>query len=244
MSDFQETISKIKNNLNTVKTRVAEAALRSGRTSESVKIVTVTKKKSFEFLLAAYESGVRDFGENYAEEGLGKIIALEGLKDIRWHMIGHIQSRKAKIVAQNFGFVHSIDSLKIADLLNKACKDVEKELPILFEVNISGEASKSGFPAWEQDQWPELVETINNVKSLDQLIPNGLMTMPPLFTDPELARIYYKRLFVLRTHLMSKLPDMDWLELSMGTSNDYQVAIEEGATMVRIGEAIVGPRIY
>jgi pyridoxal phosphate enzyme (YggS family) len=242
MSNFQETISKIKNNLQTVNTRVAEAASRSGRAIESVKIITVTKKKSLEFLLAAYECGVRDFGENYAEEGREKIIALEGHQDIRWHMVGHIQSRKAKIVAENFDLIHSVDSLKIADLLNKACKELEKKLPILFEVNISGEASKSGFPAWQQDQWPKLVETINNVKSFKQLIPNGLMTMSPLFTDPELARNFYQRVLVLREHLISKLPEMNWQELSMGTSNDYQIAIEEGATMVRIGEAIVGPR--
>jgi len=216
VSDFQQTISLIKSNLNVVKTRVADAASRSGRTIESVKIVTVTKKKSLEFLLAAYECGVRDFGENYAEEGLEKIIALEELQDIRWHMIGHIQSRKAKIVAKHF----------------------------LFQVNISGEESKSGFPAWERDQWPDIVMTINIIKGFQQLIPQGLMTMPPLFSDPEMTRIYYQRLTALRGYLMSKLPDMNWQELSMGTSSDYQVAIEEGATIVRIGEAIVGPRRY
>ena len=244
MSDFQQTISLIKSNLNVVKTRVADAASRSGRTIESVKIVTVTKKKSLEFLLAAYECGVRDFGENYAEEGLEKIIALKDLQDIRWHMIGHIQSRKAKIVAKHFDFVHSVDSIKIADLLNRASEEVGKELPILFEVNISGEESKSGFPAWERDQWPDIVMTINIIKGFQQLIPQGLMTMPPLFSDPEMTRIYYQRLTALRGYLMSKLPDMNWQELSMGTSSDYQVAIEEGATIVRIGEAIVGPRRY
>lgn len=244
MSDFQQTISTIKNNLYAVKTRVADAASRSGRTIESVKIVTVTKKKSLEFLLAAYECGVRDFGENYAEEGLEKIIALKELRDIRWHMIGHIQSRKTKIVAKHFDFVHSIDSIKIADLLNRTSEEVGRKLPILFEVNISGEDNKSGFPAWGKDQWPDLVMTINSIKSFQQLIPQGLMTMPPLFSNPEMTRIYYQGLTALRDYLMSKLPYLDWQELSMGTSSDYQVAIEEGATMVRIGEAIVGPRSY
>jgi len=242
MSDLQQTISTIKNNLDIVKTKVAEAAKRAGRPIESIKIVTVTKKKSLEILLAAYECGVRDFGENYAEEGLEKITALENLQDVKWHMIGHIQSRKVNTVAKHFNFVHSVDSLKIADLLNRACGELETELPILVEVNISGEESKSGFPAWEMDRWPELFETIKSLRGFKQLIPKGLMTMPPLFIDPEMTRDYYRKMMILRDILGNKLPDMDWQELSMGTSRDFQVAIEEGATILRIGEAIVGPR--
>jgi len=242
MSYLQETITTIKNNLGLVKTKVAEAAIRAGRSAESVKIVTVTKKKSLEFLLAAYECGVRDFGENYAEEGFEKIIALDKHQDIRWHMIGHIQSKKVRIVAKHFDFVHSVDSLKIADLLNKECIVVGKELPILVEVNISGEASKSGFPAWEMDRWPELIETIKSLKGFKQLIPKGLMSMPPLFIDPEMTRDYYRKMMILKDDLANKIPDMIWQELSMGTSRDFQIAIEEGATMLRIGEAIVGPR--
>jgi hypothetical protein len=194
-----------------------------------------------EVIQAAIAAGISMFGENYAEEALGKIVALKETK-VEWHMIGHVQSRKAEIIARNFSMLHSLDSSKLADRLERICIELNRTLPVLLEFNVSGEESKFGFSAWEENHWSELKPDIEKILSFSHLHVNGLMTMPPLFEDPERTRPYFQRLRKLQNYLANQFPKVQWQELSMGTSVDFLAAIQEGATFVRIGKAILGPR--
>jgi hypothetical protein len=157
-------------------------------------------------------------------------------------MIGHVQSRKARLVIEHFDLFQSLDSLKLAKRLNRMAAEAERTLPVMLEFNVGGEESKFGWPAGKEKDWPVLYPTIEAILGLENLEVRGLMTMPPLETDPEDARIYFQTLRLLRDHLAARFPQADWRELSMGTSADYEVAVQEGATFVRIGTAIVGPR--
>jgi pyridoxal phosphate enzyme (YggS family) len=157
-------------------------------------------------------------------------------------MIGHIQSRKASLVAQHFSLVHSLDSLKLAQRVNRSAAELGHLLPVLLEFNVSGEKSKHGWEASDESHWRELLTEINAIAALPSLKIRGLMTMPPLSTDPESGRIYFRKLRRLRDFLSRQVPQTQWVELSMGTSADFTVAVEEGATLVRIGQAILGPR--
>ena len=233
---------EVKRNLLLVQENIENAIKRSGRDSEVVRLITVTKKKSVAHVLAAVACGLRDFGENYAELGQEKIEALGDYADICWHMIGHIQSRKARLVAESYDYVHSIDSIKIAGKLNGYCQEIGRKLPVLIEVNISGEMSKYGFPAQKENEWPRLAEVFSGLAEFDHLKAYGLMTMPPFSDNPVESRPYFRQMGKLREYMQSQLPNMQWDELSMGTSLDYAVAVEEGATMLRIGEAILGKR--
>lgn len=235
-------IAQIRQNLDEVQKNICIALKHSHRSEGIVKIVTVSKRKSIEHVKAAYACGMRVFGENYPEMGQEKIDALWDYGDIEWHMIGHIQSRKVKLVAENFQMVHSIDSIRIAEKLNNSCIEANTQIPILVEVNISGEESKFGFAAWNKDDWQKLADSLAELEGYDHLIPSGLMTMPPFCVDPDKSRSYFTKTVLLRDFLQTRLCGMEWKELSMGTSIDYMVAVEEGATMVRIGEAILGKR--
>jgi PLP dependent protein len=157
-------------------------------------------------------------------------------------MIGHVQSRKARMVAANFNMVHSIDSAKLAGRLNQYSFDLDRRLPVLLEFNVSGEESKFGFSAWEQRQWKNLTPEIEKILTFSNLDVRGLMTMPPFFDDPEFTRPYFQRLRQLQEFLARLYPQVIWKDLSMGTSVDYIAAIQEGATFIRIGQAILGPR--
>jgi PLP dependent protein len=228
---------------------IAVSARKVGRDPESVRLVVVTKLQPVEVIEAALEAGVRILGENYAEEAVAKMQAL-GLGapeaqerfPVQWHMIGHIQGRKARMVAEHFALVHSVDSLKLAQRLDRFAGELGLELPVLLEFNVGGEMGKEGWPASVDSLWPQLLPEVGTIVQLPRLKLRGLMTMPPLSADPESARIYFRRLRGLRDFLASRLPETDWTELSMGTSADYTVAVEEGATLVRIGQAILGPR--
>jgi pyridoxal phosphate enzyme (YggS family) len=158
-------------------------------------------------------------------------------------MIGHVQSRKADIIARNFSLLHSLDSSKLADRLERICSELDRILPVLLEFNVSGEESKFGFSAWEENRWSGLKPDIEKILSFPHLHVNGLMTMPPLFEDPERTRPYFQRLRRLQNFLANQFPKVQWQELSMGTSADFIAAIQEGATFVRIGKAILGPRV-
>ena len=160
-----------------------------------------------------------------------------------FHMIGHVQSRKADLVAQYFTFVHSLDSLKLATRLDRFCGQKGKKMPVLLEFNLGGEESKTGFEAWDEQKWDNLISPVEGIVSCQNLVVRGLMTMPPLFEDPEKARPYFVRLRQLRDFLAGRFPQSDWAELSMGTSADYPIAVQESATLVRIGTAILGPRV-
>jgi PLP dependent protein len=237
-------IEKIKSNLESVESNIFEAASKSDRTYTDIRIVVVSKRQPIETILAAAAAGMANFGENYPEEAETKIDAIhEKFPEIKWHMIGHLQSRKVKIVGDKFDWMHSIDSIHIAEKLNSILEEKKKQLPVFLEINVSGEESKSGWPAWDENEWPRLENEILPLLSLRRLQIEGLMTMPPLFDEAEKTRPYFQKLRKFREFLRKrsglKLP-----ELSMGTSIDYQVAIEEGATFVRIGQAILGPRLY
>ena len=221
--------------------QITAAATRAGRDPAGVHLVVVSKSQPVEIVRAAVAAGVSRLGENYTEEAVQKIFALQNTA-VEWHMIGHVQSRKASLVAEHFSMLHSLDSLKLAGRLERFCTELERKLPILLEVNISGEESKFGFPGWEESAWPDLAAMFTPLMQLPHLNVRGLMTMPPYFDDPERTRPYFKRLRRLQEFLRDRLPQMNWSELSMGTSVDFVAAVEEGATLVRVGQAILGPR--
>ncbi|MBN2387388.1 MAG: YggS family pyridoxal phosphate-dependent enzyme [Anaerolineales bacterium] len=222
--------------------RIEETAQRAGRPAGSVRLVVVTKTQPLDVVRQAAAAGVEILGENYADEAVSKIDSLKDDYDVEWHMIGHVQSRKADLVARYFTMIHSLDSLKLARRLDRFCAQAGRRLPALLECNIGGEASKYGFPAADERLWPDLLSEFEQIARLPHLRLRGLMAMPPYALDPERARPHFQHLCRLRQFLVEHLPEVDWSELSMGTSVDYRVAVEEGATYVRIGTAIVGPR--
>jgi len=224
--------------------KIAAAARKSHRDPNEIRLVVVTKSQPAEVAQAAIEAGAQILGENYPEEGVAKIQSLAGQSGVEWHMIGHVQSRKARLVADHFALLHSLDSLKLAQRLDRFAAERNHVLPVLVEFNVGGEVSKSGWNASDESQWNALLPEISSILALPNLRIQGLMTMPPLETDPQDSRRFFLRLRALRDHLASQFPQADWHELSMGTSADYTVAVEEGATLVRVGTAIVGARKY
>jgi pyridoxal phosphate enzyme (YggS family) len=202
----------------------------------------VSKAQPMSVMEAAVEAGIRVFGENYPEEASEKIGHFQGIEGIEWHMIGHLQSRKVKLVVGSFQWLHSLDSLHLAEKLNAALISSQKPLRILIEMNVGGEESKFGWPAWDEDQWSTLVPNFENLFGYPLLNICGLMTMPPFSEDPEEGRPYFAKLRRLRDFLESKLPAIKISELSMGTSADFPAAVKEGATFVRVGQAILGSR--
>jgi hypothetical protein len=243
--DSVSLLSEIKENINLVTDRIQKAASKSGREISQIKLVAVSKTQAVDKIKAAVESGLTIFGENYPEETESKIIALQKVYPaIEWHMIGHLQTRKADIVGRYFSMIQSLDSVHLADKLNRILPNYNKKLQVLLEVNIDGEVSKSGWLAKEAQQWTKLLPDFEKILDFENLDIKGLMTMPPLGNDQEESRLYFMKVRELQEFLRKKLPNSHWDELSMGTSFDYEVAIEEGATLVRIGEAIFGKRIY
>ena len=234
-------ISSIRERYQQTLDRIGNAAAGSGHKPEAVRLVVVSKSQPMEVILAAVAAGISIFGENYAEEALAKINALKET-EVEWHMIGHVQSRKADIIAANFTMLHSLDSSKLAGRLDRFCGELNRTLPVLLEFNVSGEESKFGFPAWEEKHWSDLQPEIEKILALTHLRVNGLMTMPPFFEDPEQTRPYFQRMRRLQDFLAKQYPNTRWQELSMGTSVDFVAAVQEGATYVRVGTAILGPR--
>ena len=222
--------------------KIAAAAIKTGRNPDSVKLVVVTKSQPVEVVRAAVEAGVNILGENYPEEGVMKIQSLREFSAVEWHMIGHVQSRKAPLVAGNFNFLHSLDSLKLAKKLDRYCGEAERKLPVLLEFNVGGEESKGGWPAWDEARWQELSAELGEIFTLPNLKVRGLMAMPPLGDTAEFSRPYFQKVRHFQEFLLAQFPQADLSELSMGTSLDYEVAVEEGATFVRVGTAIVGAR--
>lgn len=230
----------LRTNLERVHERIAAAAARAGRSPAEVTLVAVTKTYPPAVVAAAYELGVRDIGENRVEEALAKQAGLP--RDLRWHMIGHIQRRKARDVVGNFHLVHSADSVRLAEELDRRARRASVAVDILLEVNVSREESKYGFPAASAAEIDGFVEAAAAVAALPALRVRGLMTMAPLVTDPEATRPVFAAVRMLRERLQRDLPGYDWALLSMGMTNDFEVAVEEGATHVRIGTAIFGER--
>jgi pyridoxal phosphate enzyme (YggS family) len=236
-------MSAIAENYARVCEHLAAAARLAGREPESARLVAVSKGRPLSAIRELYELGQRDFGENRVEEASDKISPArrDGL-EITWHMIGHIQSRKARAVAAEFAWVHSVDSASLAERLSRTAGEAGRTLPILLECNISGEEGKYGLAAnqFETDpaQWEALCAAVETILARPHLQVRGLMTMAPVVPEPELARPVFKQLRKLRDRLAERFPAADWRELSMGMTDDFEPAVEEGATMVRIGRAI------
>ena len=223
--------------LDHVRRRIATAVERSGRLAETITLVAVSKTHPAALVRQANEAGVLDFGENRVQEAEGKILEV-GRTAARWHLIGHLQANKARRAVNLFDVVHSLDSVSLAKRLERTCIDEgRKELQVLVQVDLGGEATKSGVAVVDL---PELVKVINDCSNLKLI---GLMVLPPFFEDPERVRPFFRRLREMRDELSAsgqfgKLRG----ELSMGMTNDFEVAIEEGATLLRIGTAIFGER--
>lgn len=218
-----------------VRLRVAEAAARSGRGPDDVTIVAVTKTIPAERVALAYELGLKVFGENRVQEARAKMAALQ-YPLMCWHLIGHLQSNKVARAVELFDLIHSVDSVHLAEALERSAEKRGKVMPVLLQVNVSGEASKEGVSV---DDLPALAAA---ALRLPHLRVQGLMTIAPYATKPEEVRPVFRRLREVRDELRGRFPDGSWETLSMGMTNDYEVAIEEGATMVRIGRAIFGER--
>lgn len=228
-------------NIESVKRKVEAAAGRAGRDPERITVVAVTKTHPPDVVRRAYDLGLRDFGENRVFEALDKQSQLKDLHEIRWHMIGHIQSRKANEVPANFQLVHSVDRGKIARHLNKHAKEAQITLPVLLECNVSGEQSKYGWELSDRETWEQAAREFSELIALENLDIRGLMTMAPWTADEQVIRTTFARLRSLRDYLQEDL-GVAWQELSMGMTDDFEIAVEEGATLLRIGRAIFGPR--
>ncbi len=223
----------IKDNLEKVKERIENAAVHAGRSASSIKLVAVSKTKTIEDIIEAYEAGQRCFGENYAQELKIKHEQLTAY-DIEWHFIGHLQKNKTKIVAPIVSWIESIDSMELAETLERR---LTNPINCLIEVNLGQEKSKTGI---ESDKLEALVYNINGLKNINL---KGLMIIPPFSSNPEESRLYFSELRKLLNQLNEKRIAKEPLsELSMGMSHDFEIAIQEGATILRIGTAIFGER--
>lgn len=240
-------MSSIAENIQQVRANISAACEKAGRSAQDVTLLAVSKTHPASDVIEAIAAGVQHFGENRVEEAKEKIPAVSGISatPLTWHMIGHIQSRKGKEVPGLFQVVHSVDSLKLADKLSRLVVENQQSLDILLEINVSGEASKSGLVAanWANDASVRsaLWEAIGAILALPGLQVRGLMTMAPIVEDVEQARPVFADLAALRLALSESF-NVVMPDLSMGMTDDYPVAIEEGATIVRVGRAIFGER--
>jgi len=222
--------------LQDVKRRIEKAAQASGRPPHSIRLVAVSKTIPAKKVIEAIDAGATLFGENYVQEAGAKFNELYEYH-ASWHFIGHLQSNKAKYAVRLFDLIHSVDSLKLSRELNKQAKKINKIQDVLIQVNMSGETSKSGIDP------KDVAGLIKEISSLENLAIKGLMTMPPFFNDPDTVRPYFSALRDLRDQLdRESPPNVTLAELSMGMTGDYEVAIAEGATLVRVGTAIFGKR--
>ena len=222
-----------------VRQRIKAAASHARRRPEEIALMAVSKTFPSESIREAYGAGLRLFGENRVQEFAAKIDSLRDLRDIEWHLIGHLQTNKASKTAELFAAVDSVDSLRLAQKLNASAKQLGKKLKVLIEINVGGEAAKSGVGPDSR----ELEELLLTARDMAYLEFQGLMTVPPFTDDPQQARPYFRRLRDLRDQIAARrLPDIAMNVLSMGMSHDFEVAIEEGSTCVRVGTAIFGER--
>lgn len=232
---------QLQSNLGAVHEAIGGAALRAGRDPAEISVIAISKGQPAEAVALAYAAGHRLFGENRVEEAMPKIERVGDLPGLQWHMVGHIQSRKARLVPRSFSVVHSVDRLKIARKLNEHALAEGTVLPVCIECNVSGEATKYGWGFSDRDRWDLAHPEVEELSRLEGLRVIGLMTMAPWEVDEKIIRGVFRGLRELRDYLQDRC-SMVLKELSMGMSDDYPIAIEEGATMVRIGRAIFGPR--
>jgi PLP dependent protein len=227
MLEHEEIASRLRE----VRDRIANAAQRSSRVTDSIRLVLASKTQPIDAIRAAYDAGARDFGENYVQEAISKREPLRDLNDVTWHLIGHLQTNKSKVAANTFDIIQTLDSIRLADAL--AGLSVSPPIRVLIEVNLGAEASKSGIAIGDAEK---LVESAR-----DKLEIAGLMTIAPHSESLDDARRYFAELRELRDRLAA-CTGLALSELSMGMTEDFEVAIEEGATMVRIGRAVFGER--
>ena len=227
----------ISDNLRTVEENIAAACGRSGRTRDDVKLIAVSKTKPVEMLREAYDSGCRDFGENKVQELVDKYDRMPG--DVRWHMIGHLQRNKVKYIVDKVYMIHSVDSIRLAEEISKEAVKKNVTVSVLVEVNVADEESKFGTGV------DEAVSLVENISKLPNIIVKGLMTIAPYVENSEENRLYFAKLKQIYVDIIHKNIDNVFMEeLSMGMTGDYEVAIEEGATYVRVGTGIFGERQY
>ncbi|MFU8818253.1 MAG: YggS family pyridoxal phosphate-dependent enzyme [Desulfurivibrio sp.] len=232
-------MGEIEENLAAVRARIAAAAERAGRDPATVRLVAVSKRVPAERLRQAIAAGQRLFGENYLQEAQEKIAEFDPAGELAWHFIGHLQSNKAKVAAESFSMVETVDRLKLATLLDRHAAAAGRILSVLVQVNVGGERQKSGVTP------EQTAELLREMARLPALRVAGLMTMPPWSAEAEESRPHFRRLRQLAEELAGRglLGRHGAVELSMGMSGDFEVAVEEGATLVRVGTAIFGPRL-
>ena len=247
-------MSNLAANIEMVSERINSAAQRAGRNPDEITLVAVTKTHPVETVIEAYRAGLQHFGENRVQEGRDKVIAVAdwlaaspGLEPPTWHMIGHLQSRQVGDALGKFSLLHSVDSLKLAQRIDRlAERDDIPPVDILLECNVSGEKAKFGFALeqWLTDkaQFSAFVSTVEQIAALERVNIQGLMTMAPLSSNPEETRPVFRSLAVLRRTLQKEISNLEWQHLSMGMTDDFEIAIEEGATIIRVGRALFGPR--
>ncbi len=232
----ESVTTEISDNIARVRERIVAACHRAGRRSEDVRLIAISKTVSAERIREAYEGGLRDFGENRVQETQAKRPALSDLT-VTWHLVGHLQTNKARPARELFHWFHALDSFRLAERLEHSAVGSGEKLPVLLEVNLGGEETKAGV---REEELHAIAEQVSQLPTLEL---RGLMVLPPFFDDPEQARPFFRRLRELAKAIDSaNLPNVSLRELSMGMSHDFEVAIEEGATMVRVGTAIFGPR--
>jgi hypothetical protein len=229
----------IADNIAEIHERISRAAAHVGRSADSITLMAVSKTVDADRIQEAYAAGLRVFGENRVQEFESKSGVLSGLKDAEWHLIGHLQSNKAKKAAELFQAVDSVDSLRLAEKLNQSAAEANKKPDVLIEIKVGQEESKAGISL----DSPDLESLLRAAPQLESLQVRGLMTVPPFTENPEGARPYFRLLRDLRDQIAArKLPAIQMDVLSMGMSHDFEVAIEEGSTCVRVGTAIFGAR--
>jgi PLP dependent protein len=231
-------LDAIPDRLAEVRARIARAAARAGRDPSSVRLVAVSKTFSADHVRAAAAAGQADFGENKVQEALGKIDAVANAS-LRWHLIGHLQTNKAKKAAARFAVIQSVDSVALVEKVSDGAAAADRVVEVLIQVDLAGEATKFGAT---EDELPAIIRATQSTTAIRMI---GLMAIPPAVDDPEEARPYFSRLRSVRDRLLERgAPTASLRELSMGMSHDFEVAVEEGATIVRIGSAIFGARSY
>ncbi|MGB9724366.1 MAG: YggS family pyridoxal phosphate-dependent enzyme [Chloroflexia bacterium] len=234
----EEWVSRIALRLANVRERISEACRRAGRRAEEVGIVAVTKSFPAEVVRAAVAAGLSEIGENRVQEARDKRALLGDLAGVRWHLVGHLQKNKAGLALALFDLIHSVDDVELARVLERRAAALGRTVPVLLEVNVGEEASKFGFPPREE----VLFQAVEAILVLPHLRLEGLMTVAPIVSDPEEVRPTFARLRTLRERLRGRFPEAPWTHLSMGMTDDYVVAVEEGATLIRLGRALFGER--
>jgi len=235
----------INSNLARLKERIAAAATRAGREPEEITLVAITKTFPPETIEEAFAAGLRQFGENRVQEAEPKINWLRE-RDVllKWHMVGHLQRNKAKKAIGLFDIIHSVDSVRLAHEISRRCERAKITMPVLLEMNVSGEASKYGFPVEESkgEEEEQFLHAVEEMTTLPNLDLQGLMTMAPFGAPEGVLRSCFSRLRSLLSKVKEKFPENAWRHLSMGMTDDFEIAIEEGATIIRVGRAIFGER--